>query len=420
MNTVLLYTYYAFFVTEEKLEDVDSHWSSTVLSSLLEDPSTHDVTFKTSDGGSVSAHRVIVAAGSPVFHAMLYGNMQESSQKEIELPNIDSGMLKGLLDFLYAGRVQADSLTKCLLLLQVADYFDIDSMKTICIHLVEKELCFDNYCEVATFAVQHGLETLLVACLHFMEPCAEFIVSLGIYADLGFNSEPLPLIVAFLKSSNLEVREVDLFLAAVEWCKRQKQKPTINETESIFKNIRYPLISKTDLLERVKTTNMANNNLCEAALDYHTTGTYDGPKEQLVLRQYVFDFCCEDDSLTIEHTTRGTLIRKSNQPRKSIPCATKVSVEEGAPVTFIFCLNSCTRKQKMKIGLMNDIDILHEEDLCRIPLGKEVEGIISAVDQSVQFQLGDVIKFSLPLCDGQWFFYIVFCSVRDEIVILRT
>ena len=40
---------------------------NSTFSSLLEDPSTHDVTFKTSDGGSVSAHRVIVAAGSPVF-----------------------------------------------------------------------------------------------------------------------------------------------------------------------------------------------------------------------------------------------------------------------------------------------------------------------------------------------------------------
>ena len=47
----------------------DSNWCFTTLSSLLNDPSTHDVTFKTSDGGSVSGHRAIVAAGSPVFHA---------------------------------------------------------------------------------------------------------------------------------------------------------------------------------------------------------------------------------------------------------------------------------------------------------------------------------------------------------------
>jgi len=30
------------------------HWNSAILNSLLEDSDTHDVIFKTSDGGSVS------------------------------------------------------------------------------------------------------------------------------------------------------------------------------------------------------------------------------------------------------------------------------------------------------------------------------------------------------------------------------
>ena len=369
-----------------------------MLASLLEDPSTHDVTFKTSDGGSVNAHRVIVAAGSPVFHAMLYGNMKESSQKEIELPNTDSDMLKGLLGFIYTGHVDAVSLTKCLQLLQVANYFDIGAMKTICIHLVEKELCFNNYCEVANFAVQHQLETLLVACVHFMEIYAEFIVSLGIYADLGFNSEPLPLIVAFIKSSKLEVREVDLFRAAVEWCKRQKKRPTTDDTKSIFENVRYPLIGKADLLETVKSTKLADSNLCKAALEYHITGSYSGPEEQLTLRQYFFDFRSDGD-VAIEHTIKGTLIKKSAQPRKSSVCATKLLIEEGVPVPFMFCLKACGSKQTMKIGLANET--LHEEDLRRIPVGEEVKGTICFDDQSVQFQLGDHIKFILPLADDQ-------------------
>jgi len=56
------------------IEATCESWCSKILASLLNDPSTHDVTFKTSDGGSVSAHRVIV-----VVHAMLYGNMKEST-----------------------------------------------------------------------------------------------------------------------------------------------------------------------------------------------------------------------------------------------------------------------------------------------------------------------------------------------------
>ena len=36
-----------------------AEWCPTTFGGLLEDPSTHDVTFKTSDGGSVSADRII-------------------------------------------------------------------------------------------------------------------------------------------------------------------------------------------------------------------------------------------------------------------------------------------------------------------------------------------------------------------------
>ena len=40
------------FQIEVSLEDADLSWCGTTFYSLLEGPSMHDVTFKTSDGGS--------------------------------------------------------------------------------------------------------------------------------------------------------------------------------------------------------------------------------------------------------------------------------------------------------------------------------------------------------------------------------
>jgi len=119
------------------LEDTNSSWCQNMLASLLDNPSTHDVTFKTSDGGSVSAHRVIVAAGSPVFRVMLHGNMKESSQKEIELPNIDSNRLKKLFPFIYSGQIRT-ILMDYVELLQAADYFNIKELKTMCHDMITK------------------------------------------------------------------------------------------------------------------------------------------------------------------------------------------------------------------------------------------------------------------------------------------
>jgi len=113
-------------VGADTLQDT-SNWCSKTFGALLEDFSTHDVVFKTSDGGSVGAHRPIVAAGSPVLRAMLHG---KSSQKEIELPTTDTATLNKLLTYLYTGKVDVNS--ECIIkLLDAAHHFDISSMETM-------------------------------------------------------------------------------------------------------------------------------------------------------------------------------------------------------------------------------------------------------------------------------------------------
>jgi len=91
----------------------DANWCVNTFGALLEDPSTHDVVFITSDGGSVSAHWAIIAAGSPMFYVMLYSNMVENNEKEIIVPTVDSVTLRGIFLFIYTGKVDISS--KCII-----------------------------------------------------------------------------------------------------------------------------------------------------------------------------------------------------------------------------------------------------------------------------------------------------------------
>jgi len=59
--------------------------------------------------------------GSPVFYAMLHGNMKESKEKEIELPSVDTETLKALLSFMYTGKIEIGS-ENCLGILEAAHY----------------------------------------------------------------------------------------------------------------------------------------------------------------------------------------------------------------------------------------------------------------------------------------------------------
>ena len=271
-----------------------------MLSSVLNDPSTHDVTFKTSDGGSVGAHRVIVAAGSPVFHAMLYGNMKESNQKEIELPNVDTASLKMLLFFIYTGQVQT-SVENCCYLLQAAHYFAIDKLMELCSNSIGDALNLDNFFSITGFAVEHKFDLLLKRCLKFSKANMRAVIF-----AVGFVSLPLTIIQSVTKSSKLELGELDLFLAVVKWSKYQQDKLSEDDIKSVFKQIRYPLIRKSDLLNSVFPTGIADPDLYKAAVKYLDGDVYDGPQEQLELRKGCSSF--HSHEIHLLDTVLGTLI----------------------------------------------------------------------------------------------------------------
>ena len=365
----------------------DRRWCIGAFLPLLEDTSTHDVTFKTSDGGSVSAHRVIVAAGSPVFHAMLYGNMKESSQKEIELTNIDSTILKKLFLFIYIGCAEG-TLMQCLDLMLAADYFGIDALEKLCSHMVENALDCSNYCSVVTFAVNNHFDSLLPSCMLFMECFADTIVD----DDLGINPEPLPLsvLITFLKSDELDVYELNLFLGVVRWCEQQKNTLNHSDIKSIFALIRYPLIRKADLIKKVHPTNMADLDLYRAALQYHDTDKFDGPQEQIKVRKYYFDFD-PVDGLIIEHSATGTLITKSQLPADK--CTTGVFIHpEDESISFTLCLKACADRQEGKLMLTyEDLSTFEYLDFDEIPLGEKVGGIIDIEDGHIELLIGDVL-----------------------------
>jgi len=204
-------------ISAEFKQDIlqDPNWCTTVLSSLMKDPSTHDVTFKTSDGGSVSAHRVIVAAGSPVFHAMLYGNMKESSQKEIALPTVDTDTLINLLAFMYLGKVEINT-DNCLDILEAACYFNLASLETKSADFIAGMINVENCCNIAMAASAKKFNELLKKCLVFMNSNFHKIIE-----NSSFYSLSSEIVLTLCQSSSLRVNEIELFGALMKWQNKQ-------------------------------------------------------------------------------------------------------------------------------------------------------------------------------------------------------
>ena len=310
----------------------DSDWCFTTFSTLLDDPSTHDVTFKTSDGGSVSAHRAIVAAGSPVLHAMLYGNMKESNEKEIKLPSVDTETLKVLLSFMYTGKIIVDS-ENCPSLLEAAHYFNVATLENKCSDSIAASLDIENCCTVASFANDKKFNNLLEKCLTFLYSNADKVIK-----GASFKTLPSELMLKFCQSSDLCTKEINLFVAVVEWCQHQKANIPDETIKEVFQQIRYPLISVSDLLEKVRPSKFADSILYMTALEFHLMPSkYDGPQIQLAKRKSGFSFF-NLTTATMTITKDGSITKTSRSNGWDGLCAAQVYPTEQHPVHFKFLL----------------------------------------------------------------------------------
>lgn len=73
-------------------------------------------------GQKFRSHKLILAARSEYFRALLFGGMKESMQSEIELSASSLPAFKGLLKYIYTGRMSLTNERDEVLLLQITYY----------------------------------------------------------------------------------------------------------------------------------------------------------------------------------------------------------------------------------------------------------------------------------------------------------
>lgn len=97
-----------------------------------------DVTFLIEER-RLLAHRNILAARSDYFRGLLYGSLNESTQKEITL-NVPGGAFKEVLQYMYTGRISLTPMDTEMILevLHLSHMYGLNALATsICLHLAE-------------------------------------------------------------------------------------------------------------------------------------------------------------------------------------------------------------------------------------------------------------------------------------------
>nr|CAB3486017.1 unnamed protein product [Digitaria exilis] len=147
--------------------DIQQH-----IGSLLLSMEGGDVEFRVA-GEAFVAHRLVLAARSPIFNAELYGPMKEGIvANTIQIDDMEAQVFKAMLDFIYTDSwpemEQEDESAMAQHLLVAADKYCMQRLKLICEARLHNHIDAGSVAVILALAEMHSCSALKEACFNFL------------------------------------------------------------------------------------------------------------------------------------------------------------------------------------------------------------------------------------------------------------
>uniref|UniRef100_A0A1A9X443 Kelch-like protein diablo n=1 Tax=Glossina brevipalpis TaxID=37001 RepID=A0A1A9X443_9MUSC len=215
----------------------------------------------------INVHKVVLAAASPFFHAMLTieGNDDEGSVKILD---IDEEILEQIIEAIYSGKiiVTGDNVQR---LLSASTLLQIEWLIIVCCEFLKDRLIPSNCLGILKLADTCGCMKLYNKCQDYIRKHYLEIVNTEEHLLLSFEQ-----IRDLVKSNEIIVdSEINVFNAIMKWIKYNPEKRLMHLAE-LFKYVRLSLISTKSLMNCVAIEPYIKNNpLCKdflmEAMEYH-------------------------------------------------------------------------------------------------------------------------------------------------------
>ena len=194
---------------------------------------------------SIPAHKFVLAISSPVFFAMFYGEMAETSGS-VHLPDCDYESLLELFRYVYSDDVKLSG-SNVMQVLYLAKKYMVPSLADKCAEYLRKQLEASNVFSILPQAQKFEDKDLENRCWVVIEKHTQKALMSDEFLTLERS-----VVESVVKRDVLKVKEVDLFKAVDRWAtkelERQGQTPIRKLKrkilgEEIVKGIRFSLIS---------------------------------------------------------------------------------------------------------------------------------------------------------------------------------
>ncbi|RLN05552.1 hypothetical protein C2845_PM13G06550 [Panicum miliaceum] len=141
---------------------------------LLREKKGVDVTFRVG-GETFEAHKIVLAARSPVFKAEFFGPTMESGTGCVTVEYMHPEVFSALLHFIYndslpdMGDLEGNDYCEMMWHLLVAAHrYAMDRMKLVCQSIICRNLYVENVATTLALADQHNCDRLRASCIEFI------------------------------------------------------------------------------------------------------------------------------------------------------------------------------------------------------------------------------------------------------------
>ncbi|XP_059482268.1 BTB/POZ domain-containing protein 9 [Neocloeon triangulifer] len=215
------------------------------------------------NGQKFHAHKVILAARSEYFRALLYGGMKESQQAEIELKYSSSEAFKALLRYIYTGHMSLSAMKEenVLDVLGLAHTYGFVELEESLSDYLKQILNVRNASLIFDAARLYQMMTLSNICFSFMDRQAAEILQQDGFLQLSLSS-----LKELVSRDSFCAPEVQIFEALGRWVQNNPEE----DGKSALALVRLPLMELTDLLTKVRPTGLIDPDAILDAIQNRT------------------------------------------------------------------------------------------------------------------------------------------------------
>ncbi|XP_031623823.1 BTB/POZ domain-containing protein 9 [Contarinia nasturtii] len=215
------------------------------------------------EGVKLPAHKILLAARSSYFRALLYGGLCETNQNEIEL-KVPLEAFKALLEYIYTGCMSLAKMKEENILdsLGLANQYGFETLELAISTYLTNSLSLKNCCAILDAARLYNLDTLSDFTLTFMDRNSTDLLNASTFKTLSQDS-----LCTLLQRDSFFAPEVNIFNAVYDWCKNNPNA----DIETVVSFVRLPLMNLKQLLRVVRPCAILDPDRLLDAIEEQTT-----------------------------------------------------------------------------------------------------------------------------------------------------